>query len=207
MTKLTLNQIALAGLAAISKFNTDTLSSYAKTAVLLHQAACLNLFHTAEHGDCSQLNVFYQGLRVNDQTALRVWLGTHCSYVDLDNGEMRQWIKFTAKDGFRVVKSTEANRKGMFIVERNENEEEAILNGDDNKTILINLKPFYEKNVKDKDALTLEALLNILGKAAERVTKQAKEENIALPADILNLTQSTKNTVAKELAALERVKE
>lgn len=200
MTKLTLNMIA-ADSKAIAKFNSDTLSSYSKTAVLLHQAACLNLFHTAEHGDCSQLNVFYQGLRVNDQTALRVWLGTHCSYVDLDNGEMRQWIKFTAKDGFRVVKGTLEKRQGMFTVEA----DEAVEN--DTRTVLMNLKPFYEKNVKDKDALTLEALLNILGKAAERVTKQAKEENIALPADILNLTQSTKNTVAKELAALERVKE
>jgi hypothetical protein len=200
MTKLTLNQIG-GDLRAVAKFTNDTLASYSKVAIALHQAACLNLYHTAQFGNCDQLNVFYAGLRVNDQTALRVWLGAHCSYVDLDSGEMRQWLKFSVKDGFRVVKGTLEKRENMFTVEADETVE------NDTRTVLMNLKPFYEKNVKDKDALTLEALVSILKKAGERVTKQAKEENIALPADILSLTSSIKNTTTKELAAIERIKE
>jgi hypothetical protein len=75
------------------------------------------------------------------------------------------------------------------------------------KTDLLTLKAFYEKNVKDKDAITLEALLTMLGKAAERVTKQAGEEGIQLDADTLNLTTSIKNLTGKKLAEIKAITE
>jgi len=172
--------------------------AYAKLSIQLHQAACLAFYRAAQYGDPDALNAFYGALRVNDQTALRVWVGQHATYIDLDNNEVRPWIKFTKDKGFALIKGREEFRKDMFTLD---------MDNEDGKQALLALKPFYDKNVKDKDALTLEALLTMLEKAADRVTKQAKEENIALPADILNLTTSIKNTTAKEKAALERIKE
>lgn len=192
----TLTQIAHDG-KSLNKLVTTTINSYTKVAKQLHATACAVFFHAAQYGDATALNTFHKGLRVNDKTALRVWIGLHSSFVDLENGSTRNWIKYSEKEGFRIVKGTESFRKDMFSVEEENGE----------KTILINLAPFYEKNVKDKDAITLEALLAMLGKAAERVTKQANNEGIKLPADVLTLTTSIKNTVTKEQEALARVKE
>lgn len=206
MTKLTLSQVA-DNKDALGALVVSTIKSYKALAITLHQTACATFWHTAQHGECHALNEFYNGLRVNDQTALRVWIGTHATYVDLAEGKVKPWIKFSVKDGFSVIKGTQDHRRDMFLVERNPDETAAIVNGDDNKTILINLKPFFEKNIKDKDALTLEELIKMLAKAADSVTKKAGDEGIALPADILTLTQSMKVTTSKELANIERIKE
>lgn len=206
MSALSLSAIAKDG-KALNKLVSDTVKSYKAVGVSLHQTACALFYHVAEYGDVSQLNAFYQGLRVNDQTALRVWFGQHATYVDLDGGTVKAWIKFSVKDGFAVVKGKEDRRKGLFLVEPSATEEEAVENGDANKTILINLKPFFDKDVKAKDSLTLEELINMLGKAADRATKKATDEGIALPADILKLTTEIKAVTSKELANIERIKD
>jgi hypothetical protein len=195
MSKISLTEIAN-NAKALNKFVGSTIAGYKAVGVALHQSACAVLFHTAEHGDVFALNNLYQGLRVNDQTALRVWLGKHTSYVDLANGETRNWLKFSAKDGFSVVKGTAEHRNGIFIMEGKA----------DGKTTLIDLAPFFDKDVKTKDAFTLEELLKMLGKAAERAENKAKAEGINLSADVLNIIQSTKNTTTKELADIARVK-
>lgn len=196
MTKLTLSQVA-DNKDALGALVVSTIKSYKALAITLHQTACATFWHTAQHGECHALNEFYNGLRVNDQTALRVWIGAHATYIDLADAKVKPWIKFSVKEGFSVIKGTQDMRKGMFLVED-------VAEG---KTTLITLKPFFEKNIKDKDALTLEELIKMLAKAADSVTKKAGDEGIALPADILTLTQSMKNTTAKELAAIERIKE
>lgn len=202
MAKLSLNQIA-ASTEALGKFVSATISGYKAMSVRLHETACALFVHTANHGDCSQLNKFYNALRVNDQTALRVWLGKHSSFVDLENGQMRNWLSFSQKDGFRVAKGVEAFRKDLFTVEA-----EALEEGQtDTRTVMIEQRPFFDKDVRSKDAITLEKLLAMLGKAATSVEKGAKENDVKLPADVLNLVTSIKNTVEKEEKALERIKE
>lgn len=194
--KMTLTAIANDS-KALNTLVSNTIKAYKAVGVQLHQTACALFWHVAEHGECHALNEFYNGLRVNDQTALRVWFGEHASFIDLANNESRNWIKFSTKEGFSVVKGTLDHRKDKFLVED-------VAEG---KTTLIALKPFFEKNVKDKDALTIEELVSMLAKAADRATKKAADENIQLPADILKLTTEIKNVTGKVSADLARIKE
>ena len=191
---LTIGQIGHDGKSAMA-FASSTVKAYAKVAIQLHQAACITFFRAAEYGDCDSLNLFFAGLRVNDQTALRVWIGQHATYLDLSDNGVKPWIKWGKEKGFTIVKGTEAHRKGMFTVDEQV----------EGKTMLIGLKPFYDKNVKDKDALTLEDILNMLAKAAKSAEKKSKDDNVPLPADVLQLVTSIKNCTAKELAAIERI--
>jgi hypothetical protein len=199
---ITLGQMGHDGKKAMA-FASSTVKAYAKLAIQLHQAACLTFYRAAQYGDCDSLNLFYSGLRVNDQTALRVWIGKHATYTDIANAEQRPWMKWNEKDGFHVIGmkkggvNTEPFRKDMFTIDT----EEA------GKQMLLALDPFYNNNVKDKSAITLEALLIVLQKAAENVTNKSKKENVSLPADVLSLVSSIKNCTAKELAAIERIAE
>lgn len=193
---LTLAQIANDA-KATSSFVTTTINAYKKVAMSLHNAACITFWHVAQGNDPKPLNDFYNGLRVNDRTALRVWFGEHSAFVDLASNTTRNWIKWSEKKGFELVKGCEDYRKDMFTVGEQV----------EGKTDLLTLKPFYEKNVKDKDALTLEALMNMLLKAAEGVTKKAGDEGIALDADTILLTTSIKNHATKRIAELQAVKE
>lgn len=169
--------------------------AYSKLSVQLHQAACLAFYRLAQYGCPDAMNALYGNLRVNDQTALRVWVGQHATYIDLENSEVRPWVKWSKDKGFAVVKDREQFRKDMFTIDSEET----------GKTMLLLLKPFYDKNVKDKDALTIEALITMLAKAAKNVKDKSTKENLKLPADVVNLVQSIENCTAKELAALERV--
>lgn len=196
MTKLSLNDISV-NAGALNKFVGDTIKAYKAVGVSLHQAACMLFVHVAEGNDPGVLNQFYNGLRVNDQTALRVWFGQHASYIDLSNMESRNWIKFSTKEGFSLVKGTHEHRAGKYTVEA--------IEGDNTKTVMIGVSPFYEKNVKDKDALTVDELVKMLAAAANRVTKKAKDENIQLPADILKLTTEMTSVTAKVGAELARI--
>lgn len=193
---ITLGQRGHDGKLAMS-FITSANHAYTKMSVMLHQAACLAFYRAAQYGDPDALNAFYGALRVNDQTALRVWVGQHSTYMDLENQEVRPWLKWNKDKGFALVKGKEEYRKDMFTIDSEET----------GKTMLLMLKPFYDKNVKDKDALTIEALITMLAKAAKSVKDKSTKENLKLPADVLNLVQSIENTTSKELEALARVKE
>lgn len=193
---ITLGERGNDGKLALSFIGTVN-KAYSKLALQLHQAACLAFYRLAQHGCPDAMNAFYAGLRVNDQTALRVWVGQHSTYLDLEANEVRPWLKWSKDKGFRVVNGKEEYRKDLFTID-----EEV-----EGKTMLLMLKPFYDKNVKDPDAFSIETLYIMLQKAAERVTKTAEKENVKLPADMLNLTTSIKNYTSKELEALARVKE
>lgn len=191
---VTIGQMGHDGKKAMA-FASSTVKAYNKLAIQLHQAACLTFYRAAQYGDCDSLNLFYAGLRVNDATALRVWIGTHSSFVDLENSSVRNWIKWTKDKGFTVVRGTLEHREDMFTID----EEEA------GKTMLLALKPFYDKDVKEKDALTLEDILNMLAAAAKNAEKKAEKDGVALNADVSSLITSIKNCTAKELAAIERI--
>ena len=195
MTKgLTLGQIGANGKSVMS-FAASTIRAYSKLSVQLHQAACLTFYQAAQYGNCDALNVFYAGLRVNDATALRVWIGSHSSYVNLDDGSVKNWIKWNSKDGFSMVKGVEQFRKDMFTVDTEET----------GKTMLLSLKPFYDKDVKDAKAFTLEELLTMLAGAGKRAAKKATDEGIALPASVTALINEIDRETSTELAALKRV--
>lgn len=195
MTKeINLNDIASNGKTLVA-FVSSTIAKYNVVAIALHQTACMVLHHVAEGHDPLPLNLFYNGLRVNDKTALRVWLGEHASYVDAANDTVRPWLSYTEAKGFAVIKGKEAHRKDKYTIDTQE----------EGKTMLLATKPFYEKNVKLPSAITLEALVAMLAQAAEKVEKQSEKEGIALPASIANLVKSTKNAANFELAALQRV--
>lgn len=184
---LTIGQMGHDGKAAMA-FASTTVKAYAKLAIQLHQAACLTFYRAAQYGDCDSLNLFFAGLRVNDATALRVWVGQHSSYVDLANGEVKNWIKWSAKDGFKIVNGLEAFRKDMFTIDEQV----------EGKTMLLGLKPFYDKNVKDKDAITLEELAAMFSAVAKRVKSKAESEGLTMPVELANLV----NTVDREAAAI-----
>lgn len=176
---------------ALTAFAASVIAKYNVVAGELHAAACMTLFHVAEYGECHALNLFYKGLRVNDQTALRVWLGNNATYGEKDN--LRPWLKYTVADGFKVVKGTQDYRKDKFTLN---DSVELVIN---DKANLIAVKPFYEKNVRDRDAITLEALIEILHSAASRVTKRAENEAIKLPAAIIKLTTEITATTEFQL--------
>lgn len=193
-TGITLGAMGHDGKKAMT-FAAQTVKAYGKLAIQLHQAACLTFYRAAQYGDCDSLNVFYAGIRVNDQTALRVWIGQHATFVDIANGDVKPWMKWSKEKGFTIVKGTEPHRKDMFTID-----EEV-----EGKTMLLSLKPFYDKDIKDPKAFTLEDILNMLGKAAKQAAKKAKDENIPLSADVNNLITSVNNLTTKELAALAAV--
>lgn len=193
--EITLTQRSVDGKLSMAFVN-NVNKAYTKVSLQLHEAACLTFFRAAQFGDCDGLNKFYSNLRVNDQTALRVWFGKHATYLDLEKGAMSAWIKWNKEKGFSIVKGTESRRKDIFSLEGDE----------DGKQPLLSLKPFYDKDVTSKDAITLEALFAMLQKTADSIQSKAKKENINLPADMLNLTSSMKNYASKELEAIERIK-
>lgn len=191
---ITLGQMGHDG-KSVMAFASSTVKAYAKLAIQLHQAACLTFYRAAQYGDCDALNIFYAGLRVNDQTALRVWIGTHSSYVNIDSGEVKNWIKWNAKDGFSMVKGVEAFRKDMFTIDEQV----------EGKTMLLGLDPFYNRNVKEAKAFTLEELLGLLANAAKNASKKAEAEGVAMPANIASLIKDIDRETSTELAALKRV--
>lgn len=172
----------------LNTFVNSTIRSYNSVATKLHHAACMTLFHIAQYGEGHALNTFYNGLRKNDQTALRLWIGKHTQYVDLDDdGKTKNWIAFTAKDGFRVVKGKEQYRKDVYDL-------------DD----LIALDPFYNKDVRDPKAFDLAAAITMLKKAVDNVNSKSEKNNVALPESITRLLKDASTIVAEEAAKLEK---
>lgn len=172
----------------LNTFVNSTIRSYNSVATKLHHAACMTLFHIAQYGEGHALNTFYNGLRKNDQTALRLWIGKHTQYVDLDDdGKTKNWIAFTAKDGFRVVKGKEQYRKDVYDL-------------DD----LIALDAFYNKDVRDPKAFDLAAAITMLKKAVDNVNSKSEKNNVALPESIARLLKDASTIVAEEAAKLEK---
>lgn len=152
----------------IKSFIKNTIKSYQTVGFKLHAAACMAFYHAAEHGDPVYLNQLYAGLRVNDQTALRVWSGKHAT-VDLNedvesDANMYTWLGFKKDSGFFVKQGSENARKGRYSGEG-----------------LMALDSFLTKDVRDKDSLTLEALLGMIAQVEKRMAKKAETEGLDFP--------------------------
>lgn len=179
MNDINLNEIANNG-KALTGYVMATIKAYGNLAIRLHTTAAMTVFHALQYREASALNSFTKGLRVNDLTALKVWIGKHTLVPGESernpNAAPATMIGYSKDKGFFV-------RKGL-------KSEDAFTLDD-----LIALAPFYDKNVKDKDALTLEALLSMLAKAGKRVSTQAEDNDIALPPAITELIATIGKTV------------
>ena len=178
MENVDFNVIANDG-KALNAYAVATIKAYGNLAVRLHTTAAMVVYHALQYREASALNTFGKGLRVNDLSALKLWIAKHtlCPVGERNpTDKAATFIGYSKDKGFFV-------RKGL-------KSEDAVTLAD-----LIALDPFYNKNVQDKDALTLEKLLAMLGKAAKRVENGADENDIALPKEISDLLGTITKTV------------
>lgn len=182
----------------LKAFVASTLAKYNTLAVTLHQAAAMTFFHVAEHGECFALNMFYRGLRVNDQTALRVWFGKHATYGE--NGIAKNWIAFTTKSkedglpGFSIVKGRQDQRKGKYDLTA------------ENDTNPLNWEPFYARDVRIPSTWDLEKALETLNNAIAKVEREREKTGVELPPDVEDLAVKMQAMVTAKLADLPKPK-
>lgn len=171
---------------SLHSFVEGTIKQYRNLSVRLHETACIALFHTLQFREASALNAFSNGLRVNDATALRLWIKKHTlapGNTDFNpNEEAQTFIGWTKKKGFFV-------RKGLKSEDAWE-----LAN-------LLQVDPFFNKNVQDKDALDLVKLLKALKQAAGRATKQADENDIQLTRPLESILKELVNECDLAIAA------
>jgi len=197
MSDINLFEVANNG-KALKRYVNGTLEKYNNAFIALHNSACMTVFHAAQYGECSHLNAFYNGLKVNDQTALRVWIASHFTLPVESEEKPLIWLSFKASEnpngqvtnkktgkaivGFFVVKGTEPKRKDAYVLDE-----------------LLAGPKFFDKNVKDPDATDLTVLLTMLASVAKRVDNKADKEGIQLPADIANLIRVIEEKTAKAM--------
>lgn len=174
----------------LKRFTTDTINMLARVDQRKHNTAVMTVFHAAQFGECYNLNRFFSALKVNDQTALKAWIVANFSYEA--DGNVKHWLMYTNKKnkanqviGWYVVKETEAVRKDVY-------------NFDD----LLALEPFYNTDVSKPKIWDLNALLDMVVKAHDTITKKADKEGIALPVDFLSALED-----AKRIAVLRHVED
>lgn len=172
----------------LSRFTKETVALIAKVNTRKHQNACMVLLHSAEYGECSHMNLFYQALNVNDANAFRQWVALWSTYLSEDDTD-KHFITFTNKKddkgntiGFRVAKGTEKQRKGLLVLDE-----------------LLAADPFYTKDVGASKNWDLNALLETLIKAAETVEKKSEKENIDVPLNIRAMVAELKVSAAKAI--------
>lgn len=139
----------------------QTLSMYSKLHDRLHFAACVAIHHAAEYGNADVLTTLHAGLKRNDQTALRVWLGSKTAY-DIEGEDKvvttENWIDFSS-DSFHVKKGTETFRKGLERYFP-----ETLLNG----------SKFADRSAKEPDPFDTEAAEKAFENAYRRLERGIK---------------------------------
>ena len=174
----------------LKRFTTDTIAMLGRLDARKHNNAVMTVYHAAQFGECYNLNRFFQALKVNDQTALKAWIVANFS-GEVD-GEVKHWLMFTNKKnkageviGFYVLKDTTDVRKDRYDFEG-----------------LMALEPFYNTDVSKPKVWDLNALLDMVVKAHDTITKKADKEGIALPVDFLSALED-----AKRIAVLRHVED
>jgi hypothetical protein len=167
--------------ALLKRFTKETVNLIQKVDIRKHEAACMTFFHAAQYGECHNLNILFNGLAVNDKTALKAWIAKHSEYAD-DNGKPKHWIMFDGKKdeagnipGWRIVKGTEAKRKDVIILDE-----------------LLNGERFFDKDVRPPKNWDLNAILDTLIKAADTAENKSDKNNVSIPLNIMALVQSLK---------------
>lgn len=165
---------------ALKGYVAETILAYGALANRLHFTASMVVFHALQHREASYLNSFAKGLRVNDLTGLKLWIAKHT--LTPGESERNPGDKAATMIGY-------SKDKGFFVRKGIKSEDAFSLDG------LIALDPFYNKNVQDKDALTLAKLLEMLAKSAKRVGSGAEDNDIDLPPAIKELLGTITKTV------------
>ena len=180
---------------SLKRYVNGTLEKYNNAFVALHNAACMTVWHAAQFGECSHLNAFYNGLKVNDRTALRVWIGKHFPVPVEGEEKPYIWLNYsTSPDANGIATNKDgAKIKGFYVATKSEKHRKDVYSLDE----LLAGPKFFDKNVKDKDAIDLPALLSMLAKAMERGEKQSDENGIALPDDLVNAMATVKEKAVK----------
>jgi len=193
MTDKTLD---FANVAAASKFISGVLVAYNAVASDLHIAACVAIHQAAAFGRCENLGKLYDGLRKNDQLALRIWIGKQSSYmVTVDNVETKKhWLAIDTKaktfeTRWTVKKGTDEMRKASKAFTPAE---------------IVAEQAFHVKeNNKKDDPFTMVDLLASVKAFIKRTKTRADNEDLAIPADLmaeftkLEAIASTMPTTAK----------
>ncbi len=201
MTK-NLDLIAVANDAkAAGKYIKETGTLYAKVGERLHISAVMATFHALQFRNADLLNSLYSFLRVNDQTALRVWIG-HNFVVPVEGQELpASCFGFSTKDKANgIAKNKDGKPIAGFTVAK----------GDVGKDVwdcptIFAMPSFLNKNVKDKDAITLEALLAMIESISKKADK-AEEEGVRVPSDFTNWLKDGLSMATKTKASLDNVK-
>lgn len=175
---------------SLKRYVTDTVAMLAKIDVRKHNTAVMTVFHSAQFGECYNLNAFFNALKVNDQTALKAWIVKNFSGV-VDDKPVH-WLMYTNKKnangetiGWHVLKNTSDVRVDRYDFDQ-----------------LLELEPFYDTDVSKTKVWDVNALLDVLIKAADTIEKKSEKENITLPPAV---TEAIKE--AKRLAVLNHVEE
>lgn len=167
----------------VSKMIADALSSYTKTSVRLHYAACFATYHAAQTGDTRPLNTFFNGLRQNDKDALRLWVGKLCTFTVVDEASGaesdRKFIAFKKDAAFSIVKGTEAVRTDFFVL----------------ADMLSGLSFLDINQDAEKKTLGLAEILAALARIEKQTAKKAEENGVELPAGIKQMLSDVTSTV------------
>lgn len=167
----------------VSKMIADALSSYTKTSVRLHYAACFATYHAAMTGDARPLNSFFNGLRQNDRDALRLWVGKLCTFTVVDETtgaeSERKFIAFKKDGGFSIVKGTQEVREVHFLL----------------ADMLKGLSFLDINQDAEKKTLGLAEILAALARIEKQTAKKAEENGVELPAGIKAMLGSLTETV------------
>lgn len=161
-----------------SKFIGRVLVAYNAVASDLHIAACVAIHQAAAFGRCENLGKLYDGLRKNDQVALRIWLGKQSAYmVTADNVETKKhWLSLdtkakTSAERWTIRKGTDEMRKASKAL---------------TPTTIVTEQAFHIKeNNKKNDPFTMVNLLASVKAFIKRTKTRADNDDLAIPADLM----------------------
>lgn len=189
MSKINIDTISASAIKAqgtaknTKAFIVGAIASYGHGKIKIHVAACLAFVHACDNHQADMLNLLHDGLEVNEQTALRSWVGLNSTYTVTDEAgteTTKQFIAFTKDKGFVVKKATEEHRVGKFDLKK-----------------LIAAGRFYSKMTAEKPEMDWAKVMAYLASVAKTAEKKAKAADSTLPAEL----KATLATLASQAEA------
>lgn len=188
MSKINIDTVAESAVKAqgtaknTKAFIVGAIASYGHGKIKIHVAACLAFVHACDNHQADMLNLLHDGLEVNEQTALRSWVGVNSTYtVTVDGVEtVKQFIAFTKDKGFVVKKDTQDHRVGKFDLKK-----------------LIASGRFYSKMTAEKPEMDWAKVMAFLANVGKVAEKKAEAADSTLPAEL----KATLATLASQAEA------
>lgn len=152
-----------------------TAKKYATVKQAMHNDAISALIHAGETGDCRPMNAVLEWMTLHNPRyaqAFKLWVDPIIKEVDKDN----PWIKFTKKEGFRVVKKEDnpdaAKAREVWASQF----------ADQDSTDMY--PAFYEQTDKEEQPFDMTKLYEMILANAKRIDKKAEDNELEIPADI-----------------------